>query len=179
MSQNIVSVPGNPGDHDRFLPIGIDRVGPGFRVCTGSKVHSAWLLTYHAHGHVCRMQLHRLRTLLYMRRNVHARQHAVHMPPRRPCKYAHRAYRSRRDAPIRELTHSWLRCKYRRNRDLSMHNSPPTLANVSRSTCLGSMDGFFTCLDTGLQVILVTRRSLHMVLLSRFKNKMILTRSQG
>lgn len=56
---------------------------------------------------------------------------------------------------------------------------PPTLANVGRSTCLGGMDGFFTCLDTGLQVVLVTRRSLHMVLLSGFKNRVILTRSQG
>ena len=74
-------------------------------------------LRYHVHGHVCRMQLHSFRMPLYMRRNVRACQHAVHTPPRMPCKYVHRVYRSHRDAPIREPAHSWLRCKYRRNRD--------------------------------------------------------------
>jgi tartrate dehydratase alpha subunit/fumarate hydratase class I-like protein len=51
-------------------------------------------------------------------------------------------------------------------------------ANVSRSTRLGSMDGFFTCLDTGLQIFLVRSGSLHMVLLGKLK-RMVLRRSQG
>ncbi|MGI4843716.1 MAG: hypothetical protein ACRYF7_10425 [Janthinobacterium lividum] len=38
-----------------------------------------------------------------------------------------------------------------------------TFANVSRSTRLGCMDSFFTCLDTGLQVVFVHFGSLHMV----------------
>ena len=46
-----------------------------------------------------------------------------------------------------------------------------TFANISRSTRLGSMDGFFARLDTGLQVVLVRCACLHMVLRNRFKKR--------
>jgi len=54
-----------------------------------------------------------------------------------------------------------------------------TFANVSRSTRLGCMDRFFTCLDTSLQVVFVRCGSLHIVLRSGVKKRISLTRPHG
>jgi len=40
--------------------------------------------------------------------------------------------------------------------------SPATFPDIGRCAGLSSMDGFFTCLNTGFQVAIVRCRSLHM-----------------